>query len=187
MRLFPARSAPPPAPVIVAPAKDERQERWRSLTLEGNLAFEQGEVSRARQLYEEALAVADALMADAALAGDPQAVRLAPLLHGTACNNIVELARSLGDRETAGSYLYRRVSCLISVMESSRAPLDLRLRCLLHLKVASSGVYEYFEHGGMWDSAAAFTERANAAMFTVRRLEAAAGHEPTVPEQRLVL
>ena len=179
MRLFSARRAPPPlppAPIVAALARDERLERWRSLTLEGNIAIEQRQGVRSRQLYEEALAVADALLAEALLentwlAGNPQALALAPLLHGITCNNIVGLARLQGDRETAGIYLYRRAASLIAVVESPRAPLELRSRCLMHLEIASSGVYEYFEQDGMWDAAAAFSERVNAALFTLQRVE----------------
>ena len=187
MRLFSARPAslppPPPAPIIVALAKDARLARWRSLTLDGNVAFEQGEVVRARQLFEEALAVADRMMADVSLPNDdPYTVDLAPLLHGIACSNIAELARHQGDRETAGIYLYRRASCLISVIESSRAPLELRSRCLLHLRVASGGLYEYFEQTGMWDAAAGFSARTNAAMFMLQRLSAEGGGAPASPD-----
>jgi hypothetical protein len=171
MRLFPARPAPPAARASVALTPDERVERWRSLTLEANLAFERRQDIGARQLQEEALAVAEALMADAMLANDSGVARLAPLLHGIACNGIVELARLQGDRETAGVYLYRRAVSLISVIESPRAPRELRSRCLLHLKVASGGLYEYFEQQGMWDAAADFSERVNAAMFTLQELE----------------
>jgi hypothetical protein len=185
MRLFSARIAslpPPPARGVIALPQDARLERWRSLTLDGNVAFEKQEKVRARQLYEEALAVAERLLADAALPNDdPYAVDLAPLLHGVACNNIAELARQQGDRETAGIYLYRRASHLISVIESPLAPLALRSRCLLHLKVASGGLYEYFEQAGMWDAAAEFTARTNAAMFAVQRLDAEASGAP-LPE-----
>jgi len=187
MRLFSARPAslppPPPAPIVVALAKDARLARWRHLTLEGNVAFEQSEVVQARRSFEEALAVAERMMADAALPGDdPYVVDLAPLLHGIACNNIAELARHQGDRETAGIYLYRRASCLISVIESRQAPFELRSRCLLHLKVASGGLYEYFEQTGMWDAAAAFSARTNAAMFMLQRLSAEAGGEAPLPQ-----
>lgn len=186
MRFFSARTAssppPPPAPIIVALAKDARLERWRTLTLNGNVAFEKGEEVRARQLFEEALSVAEQIITTASLPNDdPYAVDVAPLLHGIACNNIVELARQQGDRQTAGIYLYRRASCLISVIESSGAPLELRSRCLLHLKVASGGLYEYFEQTGMWDAAAAFSARTNAAMFMLRGPEAEVGGA-SVPE-----
>lgn len=186
MRLFSARTAslppPPPAPIVVALAKDARLARWRTLTLDGNVAFEQGEEVRARQLFEEALAVAERMMAEAALpSDDPYAVDLAPLLHGIACNSIAELARHQGDRQTAGIYLYRRASSLISVIESPAAPLELRTRCLLHLKVASVGLYEYFEQTGMWDAAAAFSARTNAAMFMLQGAEAGGAPPATDP------
>ncbi|HWO08309.1 MAG TPA: hypothetical protein VNN80_02485 [Polyangiaceae bacterium] len=171
MSPFPARPAPATtAPAGAAFSGDDRVERWRSLTLEANLAFEERQAIRARRLFEEALAIAEALLADARLAEGPDVARVAPLLHGITCNDIVELARQQGDRETPGIYLYRRAAYLISVIESPQASRELRSRCLLHLKVASSGLYEYFEQRGMWDAAAAFSERANAAMFSVELL-----------------
>jgi hypothetical protein len=183
MRFFSRRTAslppPPPAPILVALAKDARLERWRTVTLDGNVALEQNDEVRARQLFEEALSIAERLMAEAALANaDAYVTYLAPLLHGITCNTIAELARHQGDRQTAGIYMYRRASSLISVVESPAAPVELRSRCLLHLKVASGGLYEYFEQTGMWDAAAAFSARTNAAMFTLQRLEAEAGGAP---------
>jgi hypothetical protein len=208
MRLFfarPARPRPPPAhsvqatslaasaasasseasaatPSVAALGNDVRLVRWRALTLDGNVALERGERVRARQLFEEALAVAEGMLVDATLQNaDHCAVDVAPLLHGISCNDIAELARQQGDRETSGIYLYRRVSCLITVIESSLAPLELRTRCLSHLKVASGGLYAYFEQAGMWDAAAAFSARSNAAMFSVQRLQPGAAGVP-LPE-----
>jgi hypothetical protein len=66
------------------------------------------------------------------------------------------------------------VERFITVAKSARAPLRFRVRCLLHLKVASDALYRYFEGRGMWDAAASYSNDANAAMFEVRSLEAAA-------------
>lgn len=187
MRLFRARQAPPPPPpIVVALGQDARLEQWRQLTLDGNVALERRDDVPARQLFEEALAVAEALMASAiaaspALPEDRCVLALSPLLHGMACNNVVELARLQGDRETAGIYLYRRALGLISVIESQAAPLELRTRCLLHLTIASGALYEYFEEAGMWDAARSFSARANAAMFSVQREQAARSGAP-LPE-----
>jgi hypothetical protein len=147
-----------------------RVARWQGQTLLANLAFEAGQNVRARQLYDEALAVADEVL-DAAVARDWEAGRFGPLLFGSSCNNIVELARRQHDVETEGIFLYRAVERFIGVARSARAPLRLRSRCLLHLKVASDALYRYFERQGMWDAAASYSERANTAMFEVRRLE----------------
>jgi hypothetical protein len=140
---------------------------WRVLTLQGNLAFEREENVSARQLYEEALAEAENLFDAAALLGDAEAARFAPFVYGTSCNNVVALARRQRDPETAGIFLYRAVARFVGVAESTRAPLQLRARCLLHLDVAANALYRYFEEHGMWDAAAAFSERANAALFAV--------------------
>jgi hypothetical protein len=155
------------------PARDTRLALWRGLTLKGNLALEAGRDVQARRLHEEALAAADDLFDAAALANDPEAARVGPLLFGISCNNVVELARRQGDTQTEGIYLYRAVERLIGVATSAQAPLALRSRCLLHLRVASEALYRYFERHGMWDAAAAYSGRANAAMFDVQRLTAA--------------
>lgn len=160
------------APYVAASLARERIARWRDLTLEANLAVEREDEVRARQLFEEALAVAEELFT--AATSDPEAARAAPLLHGSSCRSIVELARRQRDEQTAGIFLYRGVNRLIAATESQRDPLELRSRCLLHLQVASRGMYEYFEQHGMWDAAAAFSERANSAMFAVADIEAAA-------------
>jgi hypothetical protein len=94
-------------------------------------------------------------------------------LFGASCNNIAELARLQRDVETEGIYLYRAVERFIGVAKTGSAPLRFRSRCLLHLKVASDALYRYFEGRGMWDAAQSYSERANAAMFEVRRIEAA--------------
>jgi hypothetical protein len=158
-------SAPP-----VPSGTGGRVARWQGYTLQANLAFEAGQNVRARQLYDEALTVADEVL-DAAVMRDWDAARFGPLLFGSSCNNIVELARQRRDVETEGIFLYRAVERFIAVARLARAPLRLRSRCLLHLKVASDALYRYFERQGMWDAAASYTERANAAMFEVRRLE----------------
>ncbi len=145
--------------------------RWQAHTLRANVAFESGRDVEARQFHEEALAVADAML-QASTENERDAARYAPLLFGNSCNNIVELARRQSDVQTEGIYLYRAVERFIAVARSARAPLRLRARCLLHLRVASDSLYRYFERSGMWDAAASYSERANAAVFEVRRLEA---------------
>jgi hypothetical protein len=155
------------APFTVVSPRADRVATWRVLTLQGNLAFERGDDVGARQLYEEALAEAEHVFEAAALLGDAEAARFAPLLYGTSCNNVVELARRQRDPETAGIFLYRAVARLIGVAESAQVPLQLRARCLLHLEVAARALYRYFEEHGMWDAAAAFSERANAALFAI--------------------
>jgi hypothetical protein len=71
------------------------------------------------------------------------------------------------DPETVGIFLYRAVARLIGVAEAGHAPLQLRSRCVLHLEAAATALYRYFEGHGMWDAAAAFSARANAALFAV--------------------
>jgi hypothetical protein len=146
--------------------------RWQEQTLRGNLAFESGSYGPTRQHHEEALAIADELL-EHALQGNRDAGRCGLLLFGSSCNAIAELARQQRDVETEGIYLYRAVERFIGVAKSAEAPLRFRSRCLLHLKVASDTLYRYFERRGMWDAAASYSERANAAMFDVRRLEVA--------------
>ena len=141
--------------------------------MRANLAFETQEDARARPLYEEGLAVADEVL-ETAVTGDREAARYGPLIFGTSCNCIVMLARRQRDLETEGIFLYRAVERFIAVTRVARAPLRFRARCLQHLQVASDALYRYFEGRGMWDAAASFSERANAAMFEVRRLQAAA-------------
>jgi hypothetical protein len=141
--------------------------------LRGNLALEACSYGETRRRYEEALVVADELL-EQALLGNRDAARCGLLLFGTSCNNIAELAQRQGDVQTEGIFLYRAVERFISVAKAARAPLRFRVRCLMHLKVASDALYRYFEGRGMWDAAASYSEEANAAMFEVRRLEAAA-------------
>jgi hypothetical protein len=160
------------------PAKGGLLAMWQRLTLQGNLAFEGGQDVQARRLHEEALSVADEMFDGAVLASDREAARAGPLLFGISCNNVVELARRQGDTQTEGIYLYRAVERLIGVAMSPQAPLALRSRCLLHLRVASDALYRYFERHGMWDAAAAYSQRANAAMFDVQRLAAATALAP---------
>jgi hypothetical protein len=147
--------------------------RWQEQTLLGNLALEACSYGETRRHYEEALVVADELL-EQALLGNRDAGRCGLLLFGSSCNNIAELARQQGDVQTEGIFLYRAVERFIAVAKSARAPLRFRVRCLLHLKVASDALYRYFEGRGSWDAAASYSEEANAAMFEVRRLEAAA-------------
>jgi hypothetical protein len=147
--------------------------RWQEETLRANLAFEAEQDVQARRAYEEALAVADEVL-EAATLGDREAGRAGLLLFGASCNQIVALARRQRDIETEGIFLYRAVDRFIGVTTLARAPLRFRSRGLLHLKVASEALYRYFERRAMWDAAAAYSESANAAMFEVQRLEAAA-------------
>jgi hypothetical protein len=147
---------------------------WSELTLNGNLAFDRGDDVRAREVHEAALLVAERLLDAAVETSDSYATRFAPLLVGASCNNVVELARRQGDVQTEGIFLYRTVARFIDVAESTRAQHRLRSRCLMHLKVASAALYRYFEASGMWDAAAALSERTNTVMFMLQRLEAAA-------------
>jgi hypothetical protein len=147
--------------------------RWQEQTLRGNLALEACSYGETRRRYEEALVVAEELLEEALL-GNRDAGRCGLLLFGTSCNNIAELARQQRDVQTEGIFLYRAVERFITVAKSARAPLRFRVRCLLHLKVASDALYRYFEGRGMWDAAASYSNDANAAMFEVRSLEAAA-------------
>lgn len=163
-----AAAAPGPEPLTL-----EGVARWQEQTLRGNLALEAGSPGETRRRHEEALAIADELLEQASL-GNRDAGRCALLLFAASCNNIAELARHQSDLETEGIFLYRAVERLIGVARSARAPLRFRVRCLLHLKVASDALYRYFEGRGMWDAAASYSERANAAMFEVRSVEAAA-------------
>jgi hypothetical protein len=148
-----------------------RVAHWQGLTLRANLAFEAHQNVQARQFYEEALAVADEVLDSAPM--NREAARYGPLLFGHSCNNIVGLARRQEDVETEGIFLYRAVERFITMARLARAPLRLRSRCLLHLKVASDALYRYFERRGMWDAAASYSARANAAMFEVQKTEIA--------------
>jgi hypothetical protein len=77
----------------VASPHPDRVVTWRALTLQGNLALERGDDVHARQLYEEALEEAENVFDAAVLLHDAEAARFAPLIYGTSCNNVVELAR----------------------------------------------------------------------------------------------
>jgi len=156
----------------------ERIARWQALTLQGNLGLEEERLIEARRCHMEALAVAEDLL-DEAVLGNKDAAGCAPLLFGCSSNSMVGLARRESDVEMEGILIYRTVERFIALAWTARAPLRFRSRCLLHLKVASEGLYGYFERRGMWDAAAAYSERANAAMFEVRRLEAAAREAAT--------
>ena len=150
----------------------ERIARWQELTLQANLGLEADRRVEARRCHLEALAVAEELLEEAVL-GNKDAASCAPLLFGSSSNSMVALARRENDLETEGILLYRIVERFIALAWTARAPLRFRSRCLLHLSVASEGLYRYFETRGMWDAAAAYSDRANATMFEVRRLEAA--------------
>jgi len=119
----------------------------------------------------EALAITEELL-DAAVLGSTDAAASGPLLFGSSSNSMVGLARRENDVEMEGILLYRIVERFIDLAWSARAPLRFRARTLLHLKVASEALYAYFERRGMWDAAAAYSQRANATMFEVQRLEA---------------
>jgi hypothetical protein len=162
------------ATFAVAASNATRVAFWRRLTLKGNLAIEEGHDIRARPYFEEALSEAEQMFAAAALADDWEAACFAPSLYGISCNDIVELARRQGDEVTVGIYLYRVAARLISVAESAQASFELRSRCLLHLAVASRALYRYFEQHGLWQAAQAYSGRENAALFSVREMEAAA-------------
>jgi hypothetical protein len=170
-------TVPRPQPSASLPGQESatrgRIARWQEETLSANLAFEADRDVQARRSYEEALAIADQVLESATL-GDREAARAGLLLFGASCNHIVALARRQRDIETEGIFLYRAVDRFIALTASARAPLRFRSRCLLHLKVASDALYRYFERRAMWDAAAAYSESANAAMFEVQRLEAAA-------------
>jgi hypothetical protein len=152
-----------------------RLARWRAFTLSGNLAFEGGHDVRARESYEAALSEAEEMFEAAVLTNDSDAACIAPVLHGISCNNVIELARRQDDELTVGIYLYRIAARLIGIAEAVEAALDLRLRCLLHLEVASHALYRHFEKHGMWQAAQSYEGRANAATFSVRELAAASG------------
>jgi hypothetical protein len=147
---------------------------WRSLTLYGNFAREAGNLVRSRQLHEEALGIAEELFGFAVRTNDREAAALAPTLFGSSCSSVIEIASAQGDSQTRGIFLYRKVELLLWVAEADEAPIQLRLRCLLHLKVASVSLSRYFDQHGMWDAASAYTERTNAALFRIERVEAAA-------------
>jgi hypothetical protein len=159
----------------------ERIARWQELTLRANLGLEADRLVEARRCHMEALAVAEALL-DEAVLGNKHAAGCGLLLFGSSSNSMVGHARRENDVEMEGILLYRIVERFIDVAWSARAPLRFRSRTLLHLKVASEALYAYFERRGMWDAAAAYSERANATMFEVRRLEALA-REPATSAQ----
>jgi hypothetical protein len=167
-------TAPAPPPITVARSNGDPVAIWSELTRNGNLAFDRGDDVRAREVHEAALIEAERLLDAAIQTNDPYAARFAPFLFGASCNNVVELARRQGDTQTEGIFLYRAVARFIDAAESPRAQLALRSRCLLHLKVASAALYRYFDSSGMWDAAAALSERTNTVMFMLRRQEAAA-------------
>jgi hypothetical protein len=165
-----------PAPVKLGAA--DPVERWGRHTLEGNQAFERGEHIEARKAYSEALAVAEEMMVAAARAHDARAARFAPALYGISCNDIIALAQAQDDALTAGIFLCKLADGYLTVMESNEAPAPLRARCLLHSRVASSALCAYFEERGMWEPAEAYTARANAAFFSVQRLQQSPGTRP---------
>src|SRR5262245_42590571 len=158
----------------------ERLARWQRLTLKANLGLEADRLVDARRCHMEALAVAEGLLEEAVL-GSKDAAGCAPLLFGSSSNSMVCLARRENDVEMEGILLYRIVERFIDVAWTARAPLRFRARCLLHLKVASEALYGYFERRGMWDAAAEYSKRANATMFEVRRLQAAAREAARAP------
>jgi hypothetical protein len=159
-------------------------ERWGQLTLEGNLAFEHGEHIKARQAYGEALAIAEEMMVAGARAHDARAARFAPALYGISCNDIIALARQQDDGLTAGIFLCKLAGGYLSVMECAEAPVSLRMRCLLHSRVASATLCAYFEERGMWDAAETYSARANAAFFSLQAgQDNAAPVLPSVPAE----
>jgi len=158
----------------VLPSCAGRVALWRGLTSQGRQAYEKGHDVRARQLYEEAMSEAEEVFSTATQTSNPEAVRLAPLLYCISCHNIVELARRQNDAETVGIFLYRAFSRLVSMAESEQTALELRSRCALHLNVAAGALVRYFEQQGMSQAARVHSERVNAAIAAVHRLEQAA-------------
>lgn len=174
----------PSSRAAAAPPSAARVALWQGLTLQANMAYERGHDVRARQLYEEALVDAEAVFA-AALAGDEGAVRLAPLLYGMTCNNLVALGRRRGDAALVGAYLERLVTRLVSAAESIQAPLELKSRCALHLRVASFSLIQHCEQSGLWDAAREHGERADEVARAVEQLERISRNRAHAGERRL--
>lgn len=148
---------------------------WRGLTQQGHEAFERHHDVQARQLYEEALAEAEALFEVATFSGDDDAVRFAPPLYCISCNEVVALACRQGDLATAGIFAYRAFSRLLAIAEGQRFSLALRCRAALYLNTATSALVQHLERDGQSATARHHAERAGTAIDLVRRLEQAAG------------
>ena len=151
---------------------------WRGLTQQGHQAFEQHHDVRARQLYEEALAEAEALFEVATFGGDDEAVRFAPPLYCISCNEVMALACRQGDFATASIFAYRAFSRLLAIAEGPRFSLALRCRAALYLNTATSALVQHLERDGQGATARHHAERAGAAIDLVRGLEQAAGWAP---------
>jgi len=150
---------------------------WRSLTLQARHAVDQGEWGQARQLYEEALSEADDALVSAQLPANDQAVCLAPAQYHLSCRNIAELARRQGDSGTEGIFIYRAYSRLVSLAESSRAPLALRSSAVGQLDGALRALDRYIAKYGPSETPRNQTERVRAVTAAVLRLAEAAGVE----------
>jgi hypothetical protein len=169
-------SGSPSAPSL-AGSCGARAALWRALTQHGKQAFERQQDTRARHLYEEALAEAEALFKAAEETVGSATVRLAPMAYNTSCQNVAELARRQRDIETEGIFLYRAYERLVSVAESAKLPVELRSACVEQLSAAAEALIGYLSAHGLRDAAFTYTERAKAATFQVLGLteELAAG------------
>jgi hypothetical protein len=167
-RAQPVSGSPPPS--SLTGSCGARAALWRALTQHGNKAFEQQHDTRARHLYEEALAEAEALFKAAEESVGSATLRLAPMAYNTSCQNVAELARRQRDVETVGIFLYRAYERLVSVAESAKPPLELRSACLEPLGAAAEALIGYLGAHGLRDAAFTYTERAKAATFQVLAL-----------------
>jgi hypothetical protein len=156
-----ADEAPPSGQRVTSAAPDQC---WRALSARGEEAFAAGRDTQARQLYEEALEEAETLFSAAeASNGGAEAAGLAPVLYGTSCHKVAELARRQRDAATEGIYIYRAFERLVGAVESPEAAPALRAACLAGLEVALNALVFHLTEQGRVEKALLHSERARAA------------------------
>ena len=143
--------------------------RWQTLTREATRALEERRNGWARQLYEEALAEADGVIAAAVRLPTDEVSRLAPALYDTSCRHVADLARQQEDAQTEGIFLYRSYERLVQLAEGANTPIALRLSCARYVQVALDALVEYLSQQGSSGLVSRHTERAQAAALEVER------------------
>jgi hypothetical protein len=150
---------------------DERtslDERWRRLTADAHSAWANGDETRARRLYEDALAEADAIFSKAVRSLSIEAC-VGPLLYTISSHNLAELARRHGDLARSSELVAEAVARLVSIAESTAAPLVLRSSCVRNLEPALAELVADLGRRNLAGAAVAPVERARAAAARVRR------------------
>jgi hypothetical protein len=141
--------------------------RWRRLTADANRASCRGDDEKARLLYEDALAEAEAIFVAAELAPNVEAC-VAPLLYTIASHNLAELAWRQGEHALASELIAGAFRRLVTVAESTSAPLLLRSSCIRNLEPAVAELARDLEQRNLERAAISSLRRARTATALVQ-------------------